>query len=388
MANFKVIYRVDKASEGEGALTWEPGCPLTFEAIQVSRNVDNGQAFLQAKVRNISNQPIRSFKVVLEVFYEEGISEAVDINPLDADIAKGSTYVLKPVALSQGDVKSVEAAVERVRLAGSTWGSYFPPLPMPKPKAAELSESAIEERCKQVWGFPNPRNLSFARNSFEEYDGWWLCPCGQLNVGSDTCFACKASLDKLRGAGAEDEDALKGLAAEREMAARRVKARKRKRVGVAVAAALVIVVLAFAALLVFREYRIAKVASFFDGGVIADPEGAPSIAGFLYEPNGSLRDCILTAEGNQTLTIAVDRNGSGVFETWEGAVSFSDGKILFSECPYGDAWHFCRAEELSSRFPEEQRGKQRASDFSLDVELLLLYSDTTAAYIVATIPLF
>ena len=70
MANFKVVYRVDMETKGEDGLAWEPGCPVAFRAIQVSRNVNTADAFLQAEVRNVSREEIGSFKARFDVSSE------------------------------------------------------------------------------------------------------------------------------------------------------------------------------------------------------------------------------------------------------------------------------------------------------------------------------
>lgn len=70
MANFKVAYRVDMKTKGEDGLAWEPGCPVAFRAIQVSRNVNTADAFLQAEVCSVSGEEISSFKACFNVSYE------------------------------------------------------------------------------------------------------------------------------------------------------------------------------------------------------------------------------------------------------------------------------------------------------------------------------
>lgn len=253
MANFKVIYRVDKASEGDDTLTWEPGCPLAFEAIQVSRDVDSGRAFLQAKVRNISDETAQSFKAILVAMYEDGCSEVVDIDSLDADIPAGSDYAIKPKPLNCESVKKIEASFEIVKFASGEWRSSSRPSSIPKPKHIELSERAKAERLEMVWGSSSSAVLSkamqYAGNSLEDHDGWWLCPCGQPNVGIHNCVACGASLENLREFSGEDERLLEERASKREVAVleRRKKAQRKKHAVYAVlAAAVVAVVLVFA----------------------------------------------------------------------------------------------------------------------------------------------
>lgn len=71
MANFKVVFR----SDNQGADTspgWEPGCPLLVNAVQVSRNTDTGQCYLQLKLSNISGATVDSFKLQADVSYVDG----------------------------------------------------------------------------------------------------------------------------------------------------------------------------------------------------------------------------------------------------------------------------------------------------------------------------
>ena len=74
MANFKVVFR----SDNQGADTspgWEPGCPLLVNAVQVSRNTDTGQCYLQLKLSNISGATVDSFKLQADVSYVDGANE-------------------------------------------------------------------------------------------------------------------------------------------------------------------------------------------------------------------------------------------------------------------------------------------------------------------------
>lgn len=242
MANYKVVFRVDKTTEGEDGITWEPGCPLALEAIQVSRNVDNGQAFLQVKVRNVAggfDGFVRSFKAECDVSYENGESQVVELSPLDADIDGGSVYVAKPVALMRGDVKKVEVRIESVDLASGKWASSSDPIALPKPKDLKLSKVARIERYKQIWGTSG--TARYARKALEKHDSWWLCPCGQINVGRDMCAECGASLEKLSDPSLVDEASLRNDAEKRsaEQEKRREEhVRKKKRARILLASAL------------------------------------------------------------------------------------------------------------------------------------------------------
>lgn len=214
MADFKIAYRIDAATGPEGDLTWEEGCPLLIEAIQVSRDVDTGEAYLQGKLTNLSGQVAQSLKAVIVVSYEDGTTETVEFNPLDADIPSGAAYALKPVKLQRGDVAGASGTVESVRLAGGEWQTSSSPGAVPKPAPIGLSEDAIDERCTEVWkASRSPLSAEAAKtaaaNRLVQHDGWWLCPCGQLNVGRDACAECGVPLSALQKPGVEDEKVLK-----------------------------------------------------------------------------------------------------------------------------------------------------------------------------------
>lgn len=214
MADFKIAYRVDATTGTEGGLTWEEGCPLLIEAIQVSRDVDTGEAYLQGKLTNLSGQVVQSLKTVIVVAYGDGSAETVEFNPLDADIPSGSAYALKPVKLQRGDVAGASGTVESVRLASGEWQTSSSPGAVPKPAPIGLSEDAADERYTEVWKasrspLPAEAAKTAAANRLVQDDGWWLCPCGQLNVGRDVCAACGVPLSVLQKPGVEDEKTLK-----------------------------------------------------------------------------------------------------------------------------------------------------------------------------------
>lgn len=214
MADFKVIYRVDTTQEINDEITWEPGCPLLFEAIQVSRNTETGQAFLQGKLRNISDQLVQSFKALITVEYEDGNTEFVEFNPLDADILDGTVYKLDPASLKQGDVSKALGTVESIKLADGKWESTATPTDIPAPQLIGLSEEAVPERYERIWKplkgtIPFHERKGFAGNHLDEYDGWWLCPCGQVNANRGSCVRCGASLEDMQNPDAENEEALK-----------------------------------------------------------------------------------------------------------------------------------------------------------------------------------
>lgn len=80
MSEFKVIYKLAQNWDAEElSIPWAEGCPLVVEKMQVARNVETGEAYFQAKLQNISDREVLSYKAVFTCFYEDGTEEQ---NPL------------------------------------------------------------------------------------------------------------------------------------------------------------------------------------------------------------------------------------------------------------------------------------------------------------------
>lgn len=216
MSEYKVIFRTSREKpDKEFPLTWERGCPLMLEAIQISRNTGNGKAFLQARLRNVCAEEVSLFKAKFVCrFKEEALQEFV-IEPLDADIASGAEYVVKPIELPYGDAIGVEGAVLFVSGASETWESSIEPEMLPGSKRLGLSEDAIDERTKELREVGCSKFAAAASYALEGHEHWVLCPCGQVNVGTDRCVSCGLSFGAYRS-GSEDEEELERRAMERQ----------------------------------------------------------------------------------------------------------------------------------------------------------------------------
>ena len=193
MGEFKVIYRIDSTDETPD-ITWEEGCPLLLDALQISRNTDTGEAFLQSRFLNISGQKIDSFKVEFTVCYGDGSEEVLCLNPLDADVFSGMTYSAKPAALSAGDAIAAKAKIESVSLDSERWVSHQPLSKVRKPRVLSLSSTALEERVSELRELGCKDSHKASLYSIERNDGWTLCPCGQVNVGTTRCVSCGLDL--------------------------------------------------------------------------------------------------------------------------------------------------------------------------------------------------
>lgn len=193
MSGFKVVYRIDPTDDTP-EITWEEGCPLLLDALQIARNTDTGEAYVQTRFLNISGEKINSFKVTITVVYGDGSEENLCLNPLDADIFSGMTYSARPVVLSAGDAIAAKVKVETVGQDSGQWVSHLPLSKVRRPCALSLSSTALEERVSELreLGCKDSRKASLY--SIERNDGWTLCPCGQVNVGTKRCVSCGLDL--------------------------------------------------------------------------------------------------------------------------------------------------------------------------------------------------
>lgn len=199
MSGFKVVYRIDPTDDTP-EITWEEGCPLLLDALQIARNTDTGEAYVQTRFLNISGEKINSFKVTITVVYGDGSEENLCLNPLDADIFSGMTYSARPVVLSAGDAIAARVKAEIVCRDSGQWVSHLPLSKVRKPCALSLSSTALEERVRELreLGCKDSRKASLY--SIERNDGWTLCPCGQVNVGTKHCVSCGLDLSTYSSA--------------------------------------------------------------------------------------------------------------------------------------------------------------------------------------------
>ncbi len=240
MANFKVIFRAD--SDGaERRTSWEPGCPILIKAIQVARDTQTGDAYLQLKVWNLTDQTVGSFTLQTEVTYQDGTCETVEVNPLDADIAPRHDYKPLPVHLANGAIANVHARVLAATYGSTCWRSTQPAAPLPQGAPLNLEQGLLVERQELLASLGKSADKYAASVLCE--DAWWICPCGTPNVERSHCLTCGMPLDTLEKL--EDEDFLRGKVRERKQAVKR----KRRKI-ILLVLALVLGVLAAAALAV------------------------------------------------------------------------------------------------------------------------------------------
>lgn len=187
MSNYKIVFK-QKVEEGSNR-NWEAGCPLTVAAVQISRDVQSGQAFLQAQVQNISDSTVDSYSLSIKVQYSDGTEETQEQTNLDADISAGSIENIKPLKLEKGDVENAEMLITKVVQDGNVWTPSGSPTPLPHQNVLKLSENAQNERKKQL--MESHVRVSSPERSVVDEGSYWICTCGQLNGNRDTCVACR-----------------------------------------------------------------------------------------------------------------------------------------------------------------------------------------------------
>lgn len=245
---YKVVLRIDADHSGTmQPITWEPGCPLIIDVLQVSRDVATGKAFLQARAMNLSDREVPTFRAHLTATFRDGTTEEFDIEPLDADIAPGGSYQITPKALERGDIVDARAVVLTARTSTGTWETSGAANPLPMPHQLLFSETALKERRAQLTSCSSMSGAEASRELIE-HDGWWVCPCGQPNVGTALCARCHAPLNAIQRLGSEGElekmaeqRAAQGAQQAEKAAKRRAKLKRRGLIGGIVAAIAIIV---------------------------------------------------------------------------------------------------------------------------------------------------
>ena len=183
MAQYKVIYRDDNPG-------WQPGCPILIEVIQVSRNTETAQCFLQIKVRNISDETIDKLNMSFDVRSPQGGIEKASFEFLDAGIRPGAEFKPQAKPLEAKEVSHIDG-----RVVGAGSQSTFAAMkPLPEAKPLSLSKHAKEERDAVIRKEGvNPSGLT---GQASDHGSWWQCSCGAVNLGRKVCLSCGASKTK------------------------------------------------------------------------------------------------------------------------------------------------------------------------------------------------
>ena len=200
MANFKIVFRDDEPM-------WQPGCPLLIEAVQISRNIDSAQCYLQIKCKNISDKVIRVVSLQVSIIGKDSADETLVLDYFDSDIQVGDAFTPRAKKIETVEPQSVSICVTRVDDTKN-----YPKLEK-RMEAVPLclSKKALGERNAQ--GIECSVKTGGLKFRHREFGSWWLCSCGSANVGRTRCHSCSAPLSKLSSW--EDEGKLELAADER-----------------------------------------------------------------------------------------------------------------------------------------------------------------------------
>ena len=189
MSEYKVIFRDDSPS-------YQLGCPLQINVIQIARNVETSQCFLQIKTTNISNSTIHAFSLQARVVARGGLTESVFFEHLDAEITAGAEFKPTPKPINAKEIDGALVLVTRVNNSGAS--AWQEPRVLAPQQAIELSERARTERRKQM--LASGVNIAALPNielKYEHSQGTERCTCGACNVNRKYCRICNAPFDKL-----------------------------------------------------------------------------------------------------------------------------------------------------------------------------------------------
>ena len=215
MAEYRVVLRADLDSASH-PLLWEPGCPLLIEAVQISRNTQTAECYLQTKVKNVSPYTVEGFELSVSIHLRDESTEDLCLQILDVEIRGGEEYSAKPLQMKGNDPISLQAVIRTINLGKTTWKSSNPPMPYPERPPLSLNSTQASERSALIEDLSHGSIIPDRTKAVIKQDGWWLCPCGALNVGRDTCHKCNFPLSTLSDL--ENPSLLEAKAAEREQA--------------------------------------------------------------------------------------------------------------------------------------------------------------------------
>lgn len=292
---YKVVLR--GYFDGESSfVTWEPGCPVIVAALQVSRNKDNSEEYLQIRFKNIWNNRVELIEWSALVHFRDGSEQQISALQLDTEMGVGEVFNVKPIALEGSQTRSVDLRVLRVETASRQWISSGEALPCPSREVLSWSSDRLSLRrlyfdrgvqgaldhpiswkCSCGGENKNTSRCSRCGTAFQlkavpcdgavqDFGQYWICACGAPNVESDYCWSCGCSKSALIETASEETiDAFEEWLKEEAEAEKKRKQRNGKIaiiaagiVALVVAAALVIVLGVLPAIATENTYQQAQ----------------------------------------------------------------------------------------------------------------------------------
>ena len=177
---------------------YSSNCPIVLSAYAVLFDTKKNKNMAQLKFRNCSSEKINSVSVTVRTYdHFEKLSEEVnDCQYVDVNAVYGNEFGTKNLISLSKDIKvnKLEVAVNRILFSdGSTWDS----------EVGELLNNKLEiNDLSSVFSYEDIKNYRFLLNPQMKYvpylkDKIWLCSCGAVNYGSDTCNNCGAEKSKV-----------------------------------------------------------------------------------------------------------------------------------------------------------------------------------------------
>ena len=200
---------------------WEQGCPLQIQVLQISRDTESSELFLQARIRNISDRDIAACKLEAEIKHDDNAKNTFVIEMLDADLPAGKARDLSPRPVGKGSVSDAGLVALSVQQGDATWQSCARPAELPQRTLLELPKELRSIRGEALRKAGGNQVNKVLDGAVRDEDNFWVCACGQVNIGRRTCCSCSSAKETLESL--ESPDKLRELGAAQQRRAARSK---------------------------------------------------------------------------------------------------------------------------------------------------------------------
>lgn len=217
---YKVVCRKDAAVQSS-APRWEQGCPLQIQILQISRDTESSELFLQARIRNISDRDIAACKLEAEIKHDDNVKSTFVIEMLDADLPAGKARDLSPRPVGKGSVSDAWLVALSVQQGDATWQSCARPAELPQRTLLELPKELRSIRGEALRKAGVNQVNKVLDGAVRDEDNFWVCACGQVNIGRRTCCSCSSAKETLESL--ESPDKLRELGAAQQQRTARSK---------------------------------------------------------------------------------------------------------------------------------------------------------------------
>lgn len=268
---YKVVLRGYFDSESS-FVKWEPGCPVIVAALQVSRNKDSSEEYLQIRFRNIWNDKVELVEWSAVARFRDGAEQQLGAVQLDTEMAVGEVFNVKPIVLEGSQAREVDLRILRVETTSRQWVSSGEALPCPSRVILPWSSDRVAQRreyfdrgvrgmleqpiswrcscgtenrgtclCSTCGGAFQPANAP-CDGAVQDAESYWICACGAPNVESELCWSCGCSKAALIETASEETISRFESRLQEEGEEKKRRARKRNMIALIAAGVLVLAV--------------------------------------------------------------------------------------------------------------------------------------------------